>query len=79
MAFTTTGLSRRKLNGLAHRVSKDILNKPLQQAFVMIRREGMSIRVQSLDDEVFTHDNESDPLRINVVVVGGIVRKSFVG
>ena len=79
MAFTTLGLSRRRLNSLAHRVSKDVIGKTLAHAFVIaVKREGLSLHVAQIDDTK-NPATDSDPSRINVSVSGSIVQKSWVG
>lgn len=73
-------LSRRKLNSLTHRVSKDVLGTMLAQAFVLAKREGLTLRVVNLDGEqISVVDPDSDPMRINVNVSESVVRKSWVG
>lgn len=73
-------LPRRKLNKLAHRVSSSLVRKILHQAFVDVRREGLKLRVSQIDNERMIESNDDgDPTRINVIVRGGIVQKSWVG
>ena len=72
--------SRKKLNGLVHRMSKDIINKDLAHAFKMLKSAGLTIRVAQMDDEKRPQvDDDKDPRRINVVVVGGRVLRCWVG
>lgn len=72
-------LSRRKLNGLTHRVSKTITGVTLAEAFVVVRREGLVFRVARMDGEARRYDGEKNPRRINVDVNEGVVRSAWVG
>ncbi len=69
----------RRQKGLAYRVSRDIVNVEPAKAFKHARTEGYKLRIDRLDGFQRAPAGEPDPLRINVIVVNGLVRKSWVG
>jgi hypothetical protein len=72
-------MSRKKLNGLTYRVSKQVVGKVLAQAYVMIRREGLIFHIARFDNEVRSCCSKKEHRRINVRVVDGMVRSAWVG
>lgn len=73
-------LSRKKLNGLTHRVSKSLLGTTLAEAFVIItRREGLDFHLARLNGEARARNDEKNPRRINIDVNEGIVKSAWVG
>jgi len=63
-------------------VSKDIRGKLLHHAYVIIKREGFRLNVNSLNDtKIVRHESfyEADGHRINVDVVNSIIKRSWIG
>jgi hypothetical protein len=66
----------RELATVARKVAKQVRGTMLAAAFVAIRREGLTIRVASIDDKP-VQPSLSEPNVVNVDVVNGFVRRSW--
>lgn len=76
------GPTKRGLTGLIHRVSKQAKGLELAHAFVIVRREGFKLRVATIDKKVVVAITERDVIdenRINVDVIDGAVKRSWIG
>jgi hypothetical protein len=65
-------------HGLAARMSQEILNSTLARAYVMVRSAGMQFYIAKLDGVPSSSHLERGVETINVIVVRGIVKKSWV-
>ena len=74
------GYPRKKINSIVYRISNEIKGEILCKAFIMAKNEGISLRVNKLNDEEITpQPSESDHSRINVNVVNGVIQTSWIG
>lgn len=71
-------MSKKKSNGLANRLSKQIKGLMLAQAFVIVRREHHVLKVNKIDNEQIQHSVENDNKHINVDVERGFVKRAWV-
>lgn len=68
---------KKVLTGLAHRMSTTIKGRMLAAAFVQVRREGLTLRVASIDHKPVQPPLYADGC-ISVDVVDGFVRRCWV-
>lgn len=73
--------TKKKDNGLTHKLSKEICSLTLAHAYVIVvRREKLRLRVVSFNGvDHHPSSDEQDPLRINVCVVAGLIQRAWVG
>lgn len=75
--------AKKKLSMLSKTISREVLNKLLAHAFIIVKRDGFILNVSSIDGEEFNRDEnffkELNDKRINVIVVKGLVKKSWIG
>jgi len=72
--------SRKKQNGLVHRMSTEIKGKQLAHAFKLLRTEGLTLWISDLDGVRREDPNkDKDPDRINVQVKDGCVLQCWIG
>jgi len=73
----------KKLVSIALNLTKEIVNKQLAHAFVIVKREFFTLRVRSVEENVVffadKYDDEFNIKRINVVVNDGYVKKAWFG
>lgn len=68
---------KKLVTGLAHRMSAFIKGKMLAAAFVDVRREGLRLRVASIDHKAVQPPSTISGC-INVDVIDGFVRRCWV-
>jgi hypothetical protein len=68
-----------RLKQLARRTSDRLAGTMLDVAFKRLKSDGLRLRIASLDGIRRNMVNDYDPLRVNVVVVNSVVRRSWVG
>lgn len=75
-------ITKKQLNNIAYRTSKNILGKMLSQAFVIVRKEGLELRIASIDKDHRTYktdDEGRNPLRLNVNVKNSVITSVHIG
>lgn len=67
----------RKTLSVSYHVSRDVIGKVLAHAFVLSRKAELKLRV--MGNAMVDKNEEADNHRLNVVVDGGVVKKSWIG
>lgn len=70
---------QKRLQVQARRMSNELSGLMLAHAYVKVRSAGLAFRLSKLDGVNWTPSLGADPLRLNVEVADGMVRKAWVG